>query len=212
MGVKWRIQDVLSAVCRLSHGRSGDGRIRAGCWPNGVEVLWDPVNRRVKTWESEAPAEPPTAGPRCECLPAILRSGRDLCSAGGRDAAQQELRPSGTHCGRKVMATGLWPNGVEVLWDPVNRRVKTWESEAPAEPPTAGPRCECLPAILRSSRDLCSAGGRDAAQQELRPSGTHCGRKVMATGLWPNGVKVLWDPVNRRVKTWESEAGMVKRC
>jgi len=33
--------------------------------PNGVEVLWNPVKRRVKTRESEAPAEPPNAGLRC---------------------------------------------------------------------------------------------------------------------------------------------------
>jgi hypothetical protein len=26
------------------------------------------------------------------------------------------------------------------------------------------------------------------------------------------GVEVLWNPVNRRLKTWEREAGMVKRC
>jgi hypothetical protein len=34
--------------------------------PIGVEVLWNPVDRQVKTRESEAPAEPPNAGPRRE--------------------------------------------------------------------------------------------------------------------------------------------------
>jgi hypothetical protein len=65
----------------------------------------------------------------------------------------------------------------------VNRRVKTWESEAPAEPPNAGPRCERLPAFFRSSRDRCSAPGRDAAQQELRPPGTPSCQRVNAIGL-----------------------------
>jgi hypothetical protein len=37
-------------------------------------------------------------------------------------------------------AVGRKPNGVEVLWNPEHRRVKTRESEAPAEPPNAGPR------------------------------------------------------------------------
>jgi Flp pilus assembly protein protease CpaA len=52
----------------------------------GALSLW--LRSRVETWEGEAPAEPPDAGPRCERLPACLRS--------GRDAAQQELRPPGT--------------------------------------------------------------------------------------------------------------------
>ncbi|MFM8474517.1 MAG: hypothetical protein ACKOEO_01820, partial [Planctomycetaceae bacterium] len=32
--------------------------------PNGVDVLWNPMNRRVKTRDGEAPAEPPHAGAR----------------------------------------------------------------------------------------------------------------------------------------------------
>jgi hypothetical protein len=75
-------------------------------------------------------------------------------------------------------ARGLPSNGGEGLWNPVN--VKTWEGEAPAEPPNADPRCERLPAFLRSSRDRCSARGRDAAQQELRPPGTDSNKKVYA--------------------------------
>ena len=38
--------------------------------------------------------------------------------------------------------TPLTPDGLEVLWNPVKKWVKPWESEAPAEPPKAGPRCE----------------------------------------------------------------------
>ena len=38
---------------------------------NGVEVLWNPVHRQLKTQEGEAPAEPPNSGPRCEQLPAF---------------------------------------------------------------------------------------------------------------------------------------------
>jgi hypothetical protein len=49
-----------------------------------LEVLWNPVNTRVKTWEGEAPAEPPYSGPRCVRLPAFLRS--------SRDSDQRELR------------------------------------------------------------------------------------------------------------------------
>jgi hypothetical protein len=63
-----------------------------------------------------------------------------------------------------------------------HRRVKTRDGEAPAEPPNAGPRCERLPAFSRSSRDRCSARGRDVAQQELRPPGAACCRKVNAIG------------------------------
>ena len=40
-----------------------------------------------------------------------------------------------------------------------------WDGEAPAEPPNAGPRCERLPAILRSSGDRRSPRGRHAAQR-----------------------------------------------
>jgi hypothetical protein len=61
----------------------------------------------------------------------------------------------------------------------------TWASEAPAEPPNAGPRCERLPAILLSSRDRCSACARDAAQQELRAPGTATCQKINAIGLTP---------------------------
>jgi|GEM_PF-3354221 len=73
---------------------------------------------------------------------------------------------------RLVTAAWRQPNRLEVVWNPVNRWVKTREDEAPAEPPNAGPRCERLPAILRSSGDRRSPRGRDAAQQELRPPGT----------------------------------------
>ncbi|MFM8475881.1 MAG: hypothetical protein ACKOEO_08795, partial [Planctomycetaceae bacterium] len=66
--------------------------------------------------------------------------------------------------------------------------MKTWDGEAPAEPPHPGPRCQRLPAFLRSSRDRGSARGRDAAQQELRPPGTAPCQKVNAIGLPPNGV------------------------
>jgi len=51
-----------------------------------------------------------------------------------------------------------------------DERPKSRAGEAPAEPPSAGPRGEQLPAILRSSGDRCSARVKDAAQQELRPS------------------------------------------
>ena len=72
-------------------------------------------------------------------------------------------------------------------WNPVSRRVKAWESEAPAEPPHAGPRCERLPTFLWSSRDRCIAHGRDAAQQELRPPGTACCQKINAIGWAEDG-------------------------
>ncbi len=143
------------------------------------------MNRRVKTRESEAPAEPPHAGPRCEQLQAFLRSSRNRCSVHGRDAAQQELRPPGSAFCQKVKAIGRKPNGLDFLWNPVNRRVKTRENEAPAEPPHAGPRCEQLPAFLQSSRNRCSVHGRDAAQQELRPPGTDSRQKVNAIGRKP---------------------------
>jgi hypothetical protein len=146
---------------------------------NGDEVLWNPVNRRVKTRESEAPAEPRNAGARCGRLPAFLRSSRDRCSAREGDAAQQELRPPGTDSCQKFNAIRLAPNGVEVLWNPWTRRVKIWDGEAPAEPRNAGARCGRLPA-LRSSRGRCSARGGGAAQQELRPPGTASCRQVKA--------------------------------
>ena len=38
---------------------------------NGVEVLWNPVHRQLKTREGEAPAEPPNSDLRCEQLPAF---------------------------------------------------------------------------------------------------------------------------------------------
>jgi hypothetical protein len=77
-------------------------------------------------------------------------------------------------------AVGREPNGVEVLWNPAKRLLKSWEGEAPAEPPNAGPRSDRLPAFLRSSGDRCSARGRDAAQQELRPPGSAFCQKVNA--------------------------------
>jgi hypothetical protein len=36
--------------------------------------------------------------------------------------------------------------------------------------------------------------------------------EAFARRLPPNGIEVLWSPVKRRVKTWEGEAGMAKRC
>jgi hypothetical protein len=88
-------------------------------------------------------------------------------------------------------AVGREPNGVEVLWNPAKRLLKSWEGEAPAEPPNAGPRSDRLPAFLRSSGDRCSARGRDPAQQELRPPGTDSCQKVNAIGREPNGVDFL---------------------
>jgi hypothetical protein len=69
----------------------------------------------------------------------------------------------------------------------VKRRVKAWEGEAPAELPNAGPRSERLPAFSWSSRDRCSARGRDAAQQELRPPGTASSHNADALGRQPAG-------------------------
>ena len=51
----------------------------------------------------------------------------------------------------------------------MNRRVKTWDGKAPAEPPNPDPRCERLPAFLPSSSDRRIAHRRDTAQQKLRP-------------------------------------------
>ncbi len=74
------------------------------------------------------------------------------------------------------MAIGREPHGVEVLWNPVNRRVKTRESEAPAEPPNASPRCERLPAFLRSrqgsvqrSRQGYGSAGASPSRRPLLP-------------------------------------------
>ena len=85
---------------------------RSAAWrqPYGLEVLWNPVNRWVKTREGEAPAERPNADPRCKRLPAILRSSGDRRSPRRRDAAQQELRPPGTPSCQKVKAIGLAPS------------------------------------------------------------------------------------------------------
>ena len=66
-----------------------------------------------------------------------------------------------------------------------DERPKSVAGEAPAEPPNAGPRCERLPAILRSSGDRRNPRGRDAAQQELRPPVTHPGRKSRPLGSRP---------------------------
>ena len=53
----------------------------------------------------------------------------------------------------------------------------------------------------------------------IRTEGARAGKDAgialslpFARGLPPNGIEVLWSPVKRRVKTWEGEAGMVKRC
>ena len=94
---------------------------------------------------------------------------------------------------------GLPANCVEVLWNPLNRLVKTRKSEAPAEPPNAGPRCERLPTFLRSRSNRCSARGRDAAQQELRPPGTASCQKVNAIGL-PAAV-----PVELHTDCWRGQ-------
>jgi len=99
----------MSATCRPSRGLGFQIRNVHGLTPNGVEVLWNPLNRWVKTREGEAPAEPPIAGSRSERLPAILRSSGGRRSPCGRDAAQQELRPPGTPSCQKVKAIGLPP-------------------------------------------------------------------------------------------------------
>jgi hypothetical protein len=70
---------------------------------------------------------------------------------------------------------------------------KTRESEAPAELLNSGPRRELLPAFLRNSRERCSAHGRDAAQQELRPPGTASCQKVNMIGLTDCG-RANWPP------------------
>lgn len=76
------------------------------------------------------------------------------------------------------MGGGQWSNGVEVVGNPVNRRVKSRKGEAPAEPPNAGPRSGQLPANSRSSGDQRSPRGKDAAQQGLRAPGAPFYQKV----------------------------------
>jgi len=99
-----------TATARLPHpGETLRGRLREagrGRKHNGIEVLWNPPKKRVKTWECEAPAEPPNAGARCKRLSAFLRSSRDGCGARGGDPAQQELRPPDTAPCQKVNTMG----------------------------------------------------------------------------------------------------------
>jgi len=71
----------------------------------------------------------------------------------------------------------------------------TRSGEAPAERPNTGARCERLLAFLRSSRDRCSAQGRDAAQQELRTPGTAFRQKVKAIRLPPDRLE-KWKAVH----------------
>ena len=102
-----------------------------------------------------------------------FRNGLNAAAASVGGAGSEAAIPTIAEVGAfaPIPATGT-SHGVEVLWNPVNRRVKTREGEAPAEPPNAGPRCKRLPAILRSSGDCRGPRGRDAAQQELRPGMT----------------------------------------
>lgn len=77
--------------------------------PNGVDVLSSSGKRQNTTRASEAPAEPPNSGPRCELSPVFLRSGGDGCSARGRNAAQRKLHPPGTTLRPKLKAIGGRP-------------------------------------------------------------------------------------------------------
>ena len=133
---------LTSTACHISFGQPHGGSLRAkapanapptprtfgakhsrGLPPNGLEVFWNPVNRRVKTREGEAPAEPANTGPRSKRLPAILRCSGDRRSPRGRDAAQQELRPPGTPSCQKVKAIGL-PSGGSGLCDAAQQEIR----------------------------------------------------------------------------------------
>jgi hypothetical protein len=56
---------------------------------------------------------------------------------------------------------------------------------------------------------LTSPARHGSAIQRAYRNDAHCA--VAPPGRAANGIEVLWNPVKRRVKTWEGEAGMVKR-
>jgi hypothetical protein len=87
--------------------------IRVRLPPNGVDILRHPVNRRVKTWDGSAAAEPPNSGPHCERLPAFLPSNSDRRIAHRRDTAQQKFRPprntvAPSECGGECVLNHGW--------------------------------------------------------------------------------------------------------
>jgi hypothetical protein len=110
--------------------------------------------RVVSPSQGEAPAEPPNAGPRSDRLPAFLRSSGDRCSARGRDAAQQELRPPGSAFCQKVKAVGRKSGG-----------------KVPVEPRTTAPQCRGsgprITRIFTNSRSPGFAEIRFAKQRVL---------------------------------------------
>jgi hypothetical protein len=118
------------------------------------------------------------ASPSRHCfLPESQRTCQDLGGRGScrattlRDAAQLELCPPGT-------ASCLRANG----------RAKTWEGEAPAEPPHAGPRCERLPAFSLSSRDRCESQRGASARLLLNSA------RVMPSLFLPNSFRKIPGP------------------
>jgi hypothetical protein len=123
---------------------------------NGVEVLWNPVNRRVTKWESEAG----------------MVKHRRMRSVFLKHRGHRGHRVLGRNPVNSAIFANVLVLRVLHEFSCCFSYVSPSQGEAPAEPPNAGLRFERLPAISWSSRDRYSARGRDAAQQELRPPGT----------------------------------------
>ncbi len=71
-----------------------------------------------------------------------------------------------------------------------------------------------MPCTCEEIVSVFTAFPAHCVQQSARRGGSTRARavaEILARGLPPNGVEVLWSPVKRRVKTWEGEAGMAKR-
>ena len=86
--------------------------------PNGVEVLWNPVKRRVKTRESEAPAEPRHAGPHVsDCQRFYGAAGIGAALAAGMRLSRSFALPAPTLARKSTPLGGAgraklgWRNG-----------------------------------------------------------------------------------------------------
>ena len=110
------------------------GKCGSGGWQERIKPARGGQNR-VRGWRSDFGKPRHVLG----------NAGRDLQQAGRKQYQGREDAGHGAGSG------GLETDDAEVLGNPVRKRVKTRESEAPAELLNSRRRCEPLSAFLRSS-------------------------------------------------------------
>lgn len=67
--------------------------------------------------------------------------------------------------------------------------------------------------VIAARGESPTVGFKTATARQPHASETLRGRlREAGEGRKHNGIEVLWNPPKRRVKTWDGEAGMAKRC